>query len=94
MGDAQEGLLVLRWRRQSQTFGVLAEDTLPRHCTCLCPIDYHTAVVGDKFGGVAILRIPEEASGEAEVGVSASDGVRALWEGNGSGGRGTAPSLE
>lgn len=94
VGDGQEGVVVLRWRRSSQSFGVLGEDTIPRHCTCLCPLDYHTVAVGDKFGNVAVVRLPEDASGEGEMGVSAADGVRALWEGGASGGRMKAPGLE
>lgn len=40
----------------------LADDPVPRAITCMTMLDYNTVVCGDRFGNLAVLRIPEDAS--------------------------------
>jgi len=94
VGDAQEGLSILRWRRLTQTFGVIGEDSAPRHLTCICPLDYYSVATGDKFGNISVLRLPKDAKDDGQSATMKSDRMRALWEGGGSGGRAPAARLD
>ncbi|GAB0489713.1 hypothetical protein MMPV_000938 [Pyropia vietnamensis] len=42
---------------------VVADDTLSRWVTRLAAVDYATVAVADKFGSIALLRLPAEAGG-------------------------------
>ena len=78
VGTAGESLHALRYRAADNSLALLADDTCPRHTTCIAQLDADTCAVGDKFGNVAILRLPEAAAGE-EAGLAAPAG-RALWD--------------
>jgi splicing factor 3B subunit 3 len=64
--DVQESVHVLRHRRSDNALYRLADDTLPRYLTCCLALDFDTVATADKFGNVAVLRLPEEASAAVE----------------------------
>ena len=65
-GDVQESVHVLRHRRSDNALYRVADDALPRYVTCALALDYDTVAIADKFGNVAVLRLPEEASAAVE----------------------------
>ncbi|KAA0162778.1 hypothetical protein FNF28_04535 [Cafeteria roenbergensis] len=77
-GDAEEGLLLLSYRPDTGSAVVIADELTPRHVTAcgLAVIDGDTAVVGDKFGTLAVVRAPE---GTDDDGAAADDGTQKLW---------------
>ena len=69
-GDAQESVHLFRYRATDNALYPFADEALSRHVTCsaaMMPLDYDTAAVGDKFGTVAVLRLPAAASAAAEA---------------------------
>jgi splicing factor 3B subunit 3 len=41
---------------------IFADDTMPRYLTATCMLDYETVATADKFGTVAVLRLPTAVS--------------------------------
>jgi splicing factor 3B subunit 3 len=74
--DIAESVHFVKYRRLENTLSIFADDTLPRHCTSLCVLDYDTIGVSDKFGNVSVLRLPEGSSDDVEV----AAGARLLWD--------------
>ncbi len=54
-----------------------------RHCrphrwsTCSCVLDYNTVAAGDKFGNVAVVRLPADITDEVEEDPT---GTKAIWD--------------
>jgi splicing factor 3B subunit 3 len=59
-GDSREGVLWCFYEASKNAIRIFADEVTPRHVTCLTGVDYNTAAVGDKFGVVSIIRLPEE----------------------------------
>lgn len=55
---------------------VFADDQIPRWVTRLCVLDYESVAVADKFGNVAVLRLPPDTSDDVEAPTAA----RLLWD--------------
>lgn len=77
-GDAEEGVLLLSYRPDTGSAVVIADELTPRHVTAcgLAVVDGDTALVGDKFGTLAVVRAPE---GTDDDGAAADDGTQKLW---------------
>ncbi|GLC59841.1 hypothetical protein PLESTB_001541500 [Pleodorina starrii] len=66
VGDAQESVHLMRFKKADNAFYIFADDIAPRYLTSLLPLDYDTVAAGDKFGNVVVLRLPREASQQVE----------------------------
>ena len=65
IGDAAESVTVVRFRRAQNEFVAFADDTSTRWCTSLVVVDHDTVAVGDRFGTLALLRVPDGANDNA-----------------------------
>ncbi|ORZ33067.1 CPSF A subunit region-domain-containing protein, partial [Catenaria anguillulae PL171] len=66
IADQQESMHVALYRPMDNRIVVFADDTIPRWVTAVALVDYDTAVVGDKFGNLSVLRLPGELSREID----------------------------
>lgn len=62
VGDGQESFFFFKYRSADNTFFCYADDTVPRHLTAALNLDPNTMVGADRFGNIAVVRLPEEAS--------------------------------
>ena len=62
VSDTQESVHLVKYRSEDNAFTIVADDSLPRYVTATCVLDYDSVAVGDKFGNVAVLRLPAETS--------------------------------
>lgn len=58
VGDVQESVHFVRYRRNENQLIIFADDTNPRYVTTMCLLDYDTVAVADKFGNVSIVSLP------------------------------------
>lgn len=65
--DASESAHFLAYRPGDNAFYAFADDTVPRHISASLPLDYDTLATGDKFGNLAILRLPAAVSAAVEA---------------------------
>ncbi|XP_022661518.1 splicing factor 3B subunit 3-like [Varroa jacobsoni] len=77
VGDREESFFFVRYRRQENQLNIFADDFSPRWTTASCMVDYRTIAGADKFGNVAVLRLPSEVSDEVDEDPT---GVRSLWD--------------
>ncbi|GMR55853.1 hypothetical protein PMAYCL1PPCAC_26048 [Pristionchus mayeri] len=77
VSDSQESVHFLRYRKAENQLVVFADDLTPRYVTSVCILDYHTVAVGDKFGTVAIIRLPAKVNEDVQEDPS---GTKQLWE--------------
>ncbi|CDW54241.1 splicing factor 3B subunit 3 [Trichuris trichiura] len=75
--DVQESVLFFRYKTTENQLILFADDTFQRYCTCFCLLDFDTVAVGDKFGNLAILRLP---AGTVDDVQEDPTGIRALWD--------------
>ena len=59
VGDMEESFHCLEYSFDTNMFGTLAFDKIPRFITCACPLDYNTIAGGDKFGSIFVLQVPD-----------------------------------
>lgn len=57
VGDVQESVFAVRYKRQENQLIVFADDTNPRWITTTCVMDYDTVACADKFGNIAVVSI-------------------------------------
>ncbi|KAJ2812959.1 pre-mRNA-splicing factor rse1 [Coemansia furcata] len=63
VADARESVLLVAFNAVARAFHVVVDDSLPRHITCMHPLeDGLTVVAADKFGSLFVLRAPEAAA--------------------------------
>jgi len=65
--DASESAHFPAYRPGDNAFYAFADDTVPRHISASLPLDYDTLATGDKFGNLAILRLPAAVSAAVEA---------------------------
>lgn len=75
--DVQESVHIFRYKPMENQIVTFADDTCPRFTVAACLLDYSTACVTDKFGNIAILRIPVDANDDVEIDPTGSKG---LWD--------------
>ncbi|CAF2309153.1 unnamed protein product [Rotaria sp. Silwood2] len=75
--DVQESMHILRYKTMENQLVVFADDTCPRFTIACCLLDYSTVCVTDKFGNIAILRVPVDANDDVEIDPTGSKG---LWD--------------
>ncbi|GAB4816845.1 hypothetical protein N2152v2_003891 [Parachlorella kessleri] len=66
VGDAQESLFYLKYKKSDNRFYVFADDIVPRHVTAALPLDYDTVAGADKFGNLFVSRLPADVSQQVE----------------------------
>lgn len=87
VGDGQESFFFFKYRSADNTFFCYADDTVPRHLTAALNLDPNTMVGADRFGNIAVVRLPDEAAA-----VLASDPTGGKFAEKGAGARlGSAP---
>lgn len=74
--DVLESTFYVKYRRVENALVVYADDTIPRPVTASCLVDYDTMAVGDKFGNIAVVRLPSKVSDD----VDNPTGNRVLWD--------------
>jgi len=74
--DVQESCHWIRYRRQENQLVIFADDTYPRWVTSAAVMDFATVAVADKFGTIAILRLPSDVNDDVQDDPS---GTKALW---------------
>jgi splicing factor 3B subunit 3 len=79
VGDVQESMHCVLYSPETNTFGTLSIDVIPRYITCACPLDFETVAGGDKFGNIFVLQIPDNAS---TVDFATLSGPQTLWSGD------------
>ncbi|KAH3684650.1 hypothetical protein WICPIJ_004366 [Wickerhamomyces pijperi] len=62
VGDVRESLTFLKYDQQLKEFAPFADDILPRHVTSFKSLDHDTAIGGDKFGNLFVLRLDRDTS--------------------------------
>ena len=53
------------------------DDTTPRWVTTTCSLDYRTTAVADKFGNLAIVRLPHNTNDDV---TEDPTGTQSLWD--------------
>ncbi|CAG9837474.1 unnamed protein product [Diabrotica balteata] len=77
VSDVQESVFMVRYKRAENQLIIFADDTHPRWITCTSVLDYDTIATADKFGNIAILRLPSNVSDDVEEDPT---GHKALWD--------------
>jgi len=75
VGDAINGVHWGHYDQRKSMLRIFADEVVDRRVTCMYVLDYNTVAVGDKFGTVSILRIPDSVNEE----LRADAGSEELW---------------
>jgi len=76
VGDLLQSMQFVRWDGTANRMVLVANDRTLRPITCQELLDLNTVAVGDKFGNIAVLRLPRGA----DAGAVDISGTRALWD--------------
>lgn len=68
VGDVQESVHMMRYKKQDNQLYIFADDVAPRYLTAVLPLDYDTVASADKFGNIAVQRLPKEVSQQVHSG--------------------------
>lgn len=77
VSDAQESVYMIRYKRHENQLIIFADDTHPRFVTHTTVLDYDTVATADKFGNVAIIRLPPNTNDDVDEDPT---GNKALWD--------------
>lgn len=78
VSDMQDSVFWVKYhRRPENQLVIFADDTTTRWVNHICILDNDTCVAADKFGNVAVLRLPKDVTDDVEEDPS---GSKALWE--------------
>ncbi|RZF39376.1 hypothetical protein LSTR_LSTR000897 [Laodelphax striatellus] len=77
VADVQESIYFVRYKRQVNQLIIYADDTQPRWITTATVLDYNTVATADKFGNIAVIRLPQSVSDEVDEDPT---GNKALWD--------------
>eukprot|EP00300_Choanocystis_sp_HF-7_P011202 c17356_g1_i1.p1 GENE.c17356_g1_i1~~c17356_g1_i1.p1 ORF type:complete len:1268 (-),score=345.39 c17356_g1_i1:55-3513(-) len=76
VSDAVESFIYCKYRKDSNTVHIYADDTVPRYLTASCALDFDTMAGADKFGNFFVVTLPEDVS---ELIEDDPTGVRINW---------------
>ncbi|KAL7567604.1 hypothetical protein ACA910_000200 [Epithemia clementina (nom. ined.)] len=76
VGDMIQSIRIVRYEASANRLALVANDPCPRMIVCQEMLDWNTIAVGDKFGCISILRLPEAA----ELSVMDLSGTGSLWD--------------
>jgi len=77
VSDVQESFHFVKYKRQENQLLIFADDTNPRWITCSTLLDAVTVAGADKFGNIAIVRLPPDVTDEVDEDPT---GNKALWD--------------
>lgn len=77
VSDVQESVFFLKYKRTENQLIIFADDTHPRWITATTLLDYDTIATGDKYGNIAILRLPHSVTDDVDEDPT---GNKALWD--------------
>lgn len=77
VGDIQESIYFVRYKRSDNQLIVFADDSIPRWITSTCVLDYDTIAGADKFGNITLIRLPQGVNDEVD---DDPTGVKSLWD--------------
>lgn len=77
VSDIQESVFMVRYKRAENQLIIFADDTNPRWITTTCVLDYDSIATADKYGNIAILRLPPNVTDDVEEDPT---GHKALWD--------------
>lgn len=77
VSDVQESVYCIRYKRNENQLIIFADDTFPRWITSTTMLDYDTIATADKFGNIAILRLPHSVNDDVDEDPT---GNKALWD--------------
>ena len=77
VGDVQESIYFVRYKRSDNQLIVFADDSIPRWITATCVLDYDTIAGADKFGNMTLIRLPQGINDEVD---DDPTGVKSLWD--------------
>lgn len=77
VSDVQESVYFVRYKRNDNQLVIFADDTFPRWVTATTMLDYDTIALGDKFGNIAVLRLPHSINDDVDEDPT---GNKSLWD--------------
>lgn len=75
--DVQESVFCLKYKKRENQLIIFADDTNPRWITNSCILDYDTVAMSDKFGNIAVMRLPQSVTDDVDEDPT---GNKALWD--------------
>ncbi|XP_063828077.1 splicing factor 3B subunit 3 isoform X1 [Ostrinia nubilalis] len=75
--DVQESVFCIKYKKRENQLIIFADDTNPRWITNECILDYDTVAISDKFGNIAVMRLPQSVSDDVDEDPT---GNKALWD--------------
>lgn len=77
VADVQESIFCVKYKKRENQLIIFADDTNPRWITNSCILDYDTIAMSDKFGNIAIMRLPQTVTDDVDEDPT---GNKALWD--------------
>jgi splicing factor 3B subunit 3 len=77
VSDVQESVYFVRYKRNDNQLIIFADDTFPRWITATTMLDYDTIALADKFGNLAVLRLPHSINDDVDEDPT---GNKSLWD--------------
>lgn len=77
VGDVQESVTFMKYRKETNTLSVFADDTEPRYVMSIACVDYASVACADKFGNLCVLKLPDDVNDDHDDDPS---GTRSLWD--------------
>uniref|UniRef100_A0A0A9YIZ9 Splicing factor 3B subunit 3 n=2 Tax=Lygus hesperus TaxID=30085 RepID=A0A0A9YIZ9_LYGHE len=77
VSDVQESVFMLRYKSAENQLIIFADDTQPRWITTSTILDYNTVATADKFGNIAVIRLPNNVTDDVDEDPT---GNKALWD--------------
>ncbi|CAM9695035.1 splicing factor 3B subunit 3 [Petromyzon marinus] len=77
VSDIQESFFWVRYKRNENQLIIFADDTMPRWITTAWQLDYDTMAAADKFGNIAVVRLPPNINDDVDEDPT---GNKALWD--------------
>lgn len=77
VSDVQEGLHFMKYKPLENQIVIFADETMPRYITASTILDYNTLATADKFGNIAVCRLPTDVTDDIDEDPS---GSRAIWD--------------
>lgn len=77
VSDVQESVFCVKYKKRENQLIIFADDTNPRWITNTCVLDYDTVAMADKFGNIAVMRLPAAVSDDVDEDPT---GNKALWD--------------
>jgi splicing factor 3B subunit 3 len=75
--DSHESCFFMRYKTEDNQIIIFADDSMPRFVTALAILDYNTVSIGDKFGNIVVLRLPQGTVDEVNIDPT---GDKGLWD--------------